>query len=402
MPRYYVVVSLFVSFVLAAGCGGGGPLPPPAPPAPIVTSTTIDGNTLITIAAKSNDLVWDPVHGVLYAAISHDSPNYPGTIAAIDPLTGRMNSSVSVSHEAGMLAISDDGQFLYAGMDPKSSEEGFVQRYVLPALTPDIQISLGSRPAYPLEPSLPYYPLALAVAPGSPRSLAVAKGLFQNGPGNFAQHDFAEIYDDQQARPKMISDGYPFESNFLAWGADATTIYVTDPVPQLHVLSADATGLTNISTFVIGFTGGPLFPSLPVRIFFDKTTGYIYTDQGQVVDPANGQRIIRYSFWGNSGDQQPGIFYPDPRLDQVYFVETMSPHVCVWPQCNTLIGTLDKTSGQILRSISFKDFSYPPVVLTRWGSNGLAFTTNNVRLDGVVIDRTNGKIFILQGPLVAP
>ena len=63
-----------------------------------------------------------------------------------------------------VLAMSDDGQFLYAGVN------GSVQRFTLPALT-DINYALGSDFL-----GHPHVALDIQVAPGAPHTTAVTRG----------------------------------------------------------------------------------------------------------------------------------------------------------------------------------------------------------------------------------
>ncbi len=408
---------LFLSLALAVGCGGGsvgtggtGGSVPPVNNNP-VTSATIDGNTLITINAKSNDLVWDSIHGVLYAAISHESPNYPGTIATINPNTGNVSSSMSVSQEPSVLAISDDAQFLYVGIDPTSrtaTAGGYVQRYVLSTWAPDIRIQLGLFVSPP-DPTYAYYPLALAVAPGQPHTLAVSSGLFRNPPGNGPQFNIAAVYDDQQARPNMLTDGYPISVSSFAWGANAGTIFLvddTDPA-SLYTYAVDPSGVSDVTNQAVEMSTPFADPPLALKIIFDNAKGYIYTEQGEVYDPISGKQIIKYSVDGILNLGQLGIFYPDPVLNQIYFVgqtqaqfDGCEPGTQVAP-CQGTIASLDKTTGAVLHSITFDSLYNFPVVLTRCGSNGLAFTIGSVRLDGAFPQSNQGLTFILQGPLVA-
>ena len=88
------------------------------------------------------------------------------------------------------LAISDDGKYLYVGLDGK----GTVQRLLLPALTPDISIPLGSDPTLGIT-----HALDLQVAPGASKTIAVSKGVVQ-APSIQAQGGIA-IYDDAVQRP---------------------------------------------------------------------------------------------------------------------------------------------------------------------------------------------------------
>jgi hypothetical protein len=400
-PRVFLLAFLF--FLSACGGGpnieggsggGGGNNNNP------VTKTIIDGNTLITIDAKSNDLAWDSTHQVFYSAISLESHNYKGTISAINPLTGAISSTVTLSQEPVVLSISDDDQFLYAAIyppSPTSTDGGYIQRYVLPALTADIQIPLGGRLASPGISASAYYPVDLRVVPGSPHSVALVKGLYLSGLISFAELTTIEIYDDQQARANTI-DAYPFSGLSLAWKPDASTLFTADEVSYLYVLAVSASGVTNVTTQITNL-GMPYSP-LPLAIFFDDGSGYIYTCQGTVVDPVSGQVVITYTPNGGAYDPLNTNFYPDPEQGQVYLIRTMEPTGCVYGQCNTSISTLAKSDGSVLGSITFNAMDYPPVTITRWGNNGLAFTTNSIRLDGIVTDPTAGKIFIVQGPLI--
>jgi hypothetical protein len=404
MTRFLRVVGILVFLAFAVGCGGGSaPAENPSPNPPPV-GTNIDGNTLVTVDVKSNDVLWDPTHHKLFLAISNDSPSHPGVITSVDPMDGNLGLELTVSHEPSMLAVSDDGQFLYAGMDPTDTEEGLIQRYTLPAFTPDIQIPLGLEVPNPGEVPHKFYPIVLGTVPGSPRSAMVAKGIFRNGPFNPADFITVGVYDDEHFRPDQ-----PFiEVNGFSWGSESGSIFLSEIAspPNIYSYDVDATGLSRFPTGTFPAEAGLDFPLLPLRLFFDKTTGHLFTSQGEVFDSATGEKIITYRV-GISPQViiDTGIFFPDPVLNQVYFVGLTDPQLGCNPgrtyySCEATIATLDKTTGAVLRSIVFTGLIEPPAALTRWGSNGLAFTTGSVRLTEPKPGQ--GQVFIVSGPLVGP
>jgi len=92
-----------------------------------------------------------------------------------------------------VISISDDGQFLYIGLDGSSS----VQRFTLPSLAPDIRYSLGANRF-----DGPYFALYLQVAPGAPRTTAVTSGIFNLSP---AAASGISIFDDDAMRPTIAA-----------------------------------------------------------------------------------------------------------------------------------------------------------------------------------------------------
>jgi hypothetical protein len=92
------------------------------------------------------------------------------TTNVIDPIAGTPVASVSTG-SLYSLAVSDDGQYLYGGTSSTTAENGVpmggassVQRFLLPGLTPDIQIPVFSESGLEL---LPPSVALVRVAPGA-------------------------------------------------------------------------------------------------------------------------------------------------------------------------------------------------------------------------------------------
>jgi hypothetical protein len=69
----------------------------------------------------ANDLVWDAAHQLIYLSVPSLASANGNTVAALNPLTGAIEFSQFADSEPDALALSDDYQFLYAGIDGASS-----------------------------------------------------------------------------------------------------------------------------------------------------------------------------------------------------------------------------------------------------------------------------------------
>jgi hypothetical protein len=70
------------------------------------------------ISLDMNHLLYDPFTRKIYVTIPSTATQVTGnSIVAIDPATGQLASPVNMGSEPNRLAESDDGVFLYAGID---------------------------------------------------------------------------------------------------------------------------------------------------------------------------------------------------------------------------------------------------------------------------------------------
>jgi hypothetical protein len=120
------------------------------PPATYLTVLNLEGS----------DLIWNPSQQKLYVAVPSGASTNGSTITIVDPIAGAVTAAQTLTSPASGLAISDDSQYLYAVTSAASA----IQRLILPALTPDIQWSLGT------SGTPPYTNLAgdIKVEPGAP------------------------------------------------------------------------------------------------------------------------------------------------------------------------------------------------------------------------------------------
>ena len=176
---------------------------------------------------KANDVVYDKVGGKLYVSVPGNSTAYPNSIVVINPSTGAVEASVWVGSEPNVLALSDDGQYLYVGLDGA----GAVRRMHVPTLTPGLQFSVPGGSLSEVNCALD-----IAVMPGSPQTVAVVRRPLNSS----GSHGIA-IYDDGVQRPDATTEWYGPRT--IAFGADGTRLYGGDGY-SAWALTVTGTGVT--------------------------------------------------------------------------------------------------------------------------------------------------------------
>ncbi|MDB5970089.1 MAG: hypothetical protein JWQ90_2539 [Hydrocarboniphaga sp.] len=218
--------------------------------------------TMTPTAVVANDIVWDKTHGLLLASISMEAPEYPSTIAVIDPSTAAVVSHVPTEPEPGALAVSDGGQYLYVATSRK------LQRFRLPSLALEATADLPGNDSTP--PVAGSAPKSLAARPGDPATVAID--------GVFLMRDMA------------LLSGAGDSASWSRWSEDGGALYG---------FNAQSTGMTlwrwpfNSSSAVTQL-GSPFDYAFPVNagypfdITFAVGGGLLYADTGAVFDPATG------------------------------------------------------------------------------------------------------------------
>jgi hypothetical protein len=318
-------------------------------------SPTGTGFATQIVNQASKDIVFDPVDQLFYLSVPNTDPS-GNTIAVLDPSIVQIVGGQYAGSNPNVIAISDDGQFLYAGIDGSS----FVQRFTLPSLAPDIRYSLGADRF-----DGPYFALDLQVAPRAPRTTAVTSGIFNLSP---AATGGISIFDDAAIRPSIAKGFGPggggsvlYDS--LQWSSDATSLYAAnneDSGYDFYSLSVDSTGVTLTSDYP------NVIPGVRDRIHFDGGTKLIYSNSGYVVNPLTGAAVGTFVFtrW-----LTPPVMVPDSNLNTGFFAaQTGSSSVVIY--------SFNLTTFAPISSILIPNVSGIPLRLIRWGQSGLAFNTD--------------------------
>jgi hypothetical protein len=316
----------------------------------ILTIYSIPSATVTSVKSvdlPANWLAVDPVSGRLFATVPGPVATYGNTVAEIDPAAGSIVTSVFVGSEPGVAEVSDDGQYLYVGLDGAQS----VRRVTLTDLTPGLQFSLGSFQAEELH-----------VMPGRSQTVAVSRRNPNSSPSNTG----LVIYDDGVAR-SLMGPGHT-GSNTFGWTQDGSDIYgynfeTTEfGLRRVHVGPEGATEVWVKSGLIDGFYNR-------MQVVGDQ----IYGGIGVVVDGDLRERL------GSCG--LAGWLAVDRYLGRAFY------------QWGDKIFVCELATYQLLGILTIPGAVAPASVarlnLVRWGTDGLAFS------DGQ-------KIYLVRTPLASP
>jgi hypothetical protein len=317
------------------------------------TITPASSSTSITaINLASLDLAWDATNAHLIAPVWSADPQYGNTLAAIDPSTGAIVTSVATTPDPDLARISSDGNSVFTGY----AAANWATQLALPGFSSPSSFNLGADSSYG-----PYFALDLQAAPGSPDTAAItlgSKGVLPPAIGGIV------IYDSGVPRPtKAPGFGLGNEYDNLQWGSDSSSMYATDLSDggDFYAFTVNTSGvsLTLTANFALGTSGAG-------KMHFDSSSGNIYDDNGMVINPANGTQIGTFN--------ASGLMAVDSTQNRVYILGQTSSQTGT---SNYTIQSFNKTSYAAVSSIPLFGISGTPVAFIRWGTNGLAFVTYN-------------------------
>jgi hypothetical protein len=297
---------------------------------------TVGRAALKVVQLGAIDLVWDPVHALLFTAVHQRYVS--DSITAIDPVSTARGATVAAS-SAWQLSISDDDQFLYV-VFPATHEP---LRYTLPGLTGAMTIPNMAGAG------------TVAVAPGAPTTVALSA------------YGIIYVVDGTVARTKV---GAMYGTQSIAWGFDASTLYAISQLdPGISIFNVDPSGITARSV-----VGSMRFGSA-TTISFDRTTRRLYASSGENLDD-------------HGGDPRPFPLAADINttckvaidgvLGKAFFAcnEDFARGSGVLMRFLTVRSFDLRTQQQISRILLLANSATPSSVL-RWGNDGLAVGTDS-------------------------
>ncbi len=349
--RLYLIQSTLVS--------AAEPIPTPTPPpTPTPTPTPEAPVSVKQVALRTKDLINHPTSGTLYASVPSSQGVGGDSLVQINPLTAAVGTPVPVGSEPGQLALSDDNQTLYVGLDGP----GAVRRFDTATQTPGAQFSIGTNGS-----GQPLRPADIAVMPGSPLTVAVAKLLFSI--------NVVAVYDNGVQRPDTAGNG-----PYIEFGASPSRLYVS-PLSGGGVVKHNVTptGLTPV---------GPAWTNGDDIIF---AGGLLYSSRGTVVEPETA--TLRGTFNG-TGTGNVKLMAVDVGLGRAYFLNLST----VGAQTRGDLRVFDINTFLLVGQATLQGIGFTPTEqseslrassLVRWGENGLAF-------------RTPSHVVILRSTLINP
>ncbi len=354
--------TITVTACLDSGCANTVPVTPATIAAHYTITNTVGGALGYTIELAppgAADVAWDATRNQLVLAVPPAGAGLPGSVTTYDPATSTQGPSLQANDAISVIALSDDGQYLYAGLKTTN----VMQRFTLSPLAVDLAIPLGNDVLYPSNPQAPLCAWDIQVAPGQPHVAAIIQVDPQlSGPGG------VRVFDDATGRPLVVGrDSHPSLVS-IQWGADATQLFAGGET--FTAMSVDSMGPVVTAS---GFqTGG-------ARIHY--ANGLAYSEHGEVLDAPTGQ--LQYTF-PLQGYWQSGAV--DAAVGRIYFVTANNP------QGYLQLEVFDLGSHAGIATVRLPGYA------------GFTSTTRTIRWgrDGLAIVSSLGQLVLLHGPLVAP
>jgi YVTN family beta-propeller protein len=230
--------------------------------------TPIAATTPTTANLLANHILWDPGTERLYTSIPSAAGSFGNSVAIVNPATQSVESTIYVGSEPDALAVSNDSQYLYVGLDGA----GAVARMNLGSHAVEAVYSLGNQVR-----EGPIRAFQIAVVPDAPHSYVISLQYLSNPSPNYAG---LAAYDDGVQRTNMIlgfssSDALAFsdspavmyginnqvDANVRTMKIDASGISITNVITD--PLNGFARYLQYNSGTLYGSTGVALIPATP-------------------------------------------------------------------------------------------------------------------------------------------
>lgn len=340
-----------------------------------ITAATAPGLRVVNILA--NSLAWDPVNKVVYLALPSIDGTNGNSVQIVNPTTGTLGKSAFAGSEPFLLSVSQNSKYIYVGLGGSSN----VQRMTLPELGTDIEIPMGTN-LY----SGPLYAMDLQAAPNADGTVAVVRGTPNVSP---EEEGGVVIYDDGVARPNVLC-GFIQSGCTTGGGSLYGSIQWSSDGSQMFAANNEDTGFDfyTIPVTSAGF-GTPtdypgVFDYFNAAIHYDPVTHLVYDDDGQIVSPATGQVVGTFA--------ATGLMVPDGALGKAFFIGQTQAQVGT---SNFTIESFDIQHFTPIASLTVTNAVGVPTHLIRWGTDGLAFTTNSTYGSS-----TTGAVYFINGSFV--
>ncbi|WP_353078979.1 T9SS type A sorting domain-containing protein [Flavobacterium sp.] len=224
-----------------------------------------------TLNLTTNDLVYDSVTNKIYVSIPSANGSNGNSIGIINPNNYTLENTVFIGSEPTVLAISDNGQYIYSGFSGSST----VRRFDVTTQTAGLQFSLGSDSS-----TGSYYVEDIEVMPSQPTTIAISR----KNNGFSPRHEGVVIYDNNVMRPTTTPDHTG--SNRIEFTSQNSLIGYNNETTEFGIrrLSVNSSGVSNVSV-----TQNVLSNFYLDFIYKDN---YMYSFDGKVVDVTTAPFVI--------------------------------------------------------------------------------------------------------------
>ncbi len=311
------------------------------------------------IALQNNAIVYDAERNRILASTPNWSSTIGNSLVPIDPVRGRVGMPTWIGSDPWQMAISDNGQYLYAGLYSGWA----VQRVRLEDLVPDLRIPLydeadtgwGRRPTRVNE---------ILAYPGRPESFVVARAALPGNPEYIVPHGVA-VFDGPSKRPRATSElPYDTQIQSIQWDGSGRSLY--------GFLNFRELAVTDQGVELLSATSGVtpmVFSTDQMRCQYDLC----FTPAAVIIDAKSQESLGRFAV-----DLYSDEFYwadfiaPDLDRGLVYFLADLGRRN--YGDRRLLVEAYDIHT--FLRvGVLLIDDAEPPTGLLIWGDDQLAVST---------------------------
>ena len=232
----------------------------------------VNSSTPITILdVWTNDLVYDQVTDKLYASIPSNNGSNGNSLGIINLEDYILENTVYIGSEPNALAVSDDGQFIYATLKGAP----MVSQYIVDAQQLGIQFTVGDSNFVG-----PLYPYDIEVMPNNPNTVAVSR-IAQSSSGFYG----TAIFDSGVIRDINTSSIYPNNYSYVINFLNDSVLYGYNN----HSTGFDFNGAKIDSSGIYQFCNvGNIIQGFSMREM-EIVDNRVYFDYGGVVDVSNNE-----------------------------------------------------------------------------------------------------------------
>jgi hypothetical protein len=314
----------------------------------------------------ASDVVYDPYSQKFYTSIPASSPANPNTLITIDPATGALGTPIPIGNDPASLAISDDGQILYVGLNGDHA----VLPFNLGTQHPGAEIPL------PSDPQGGYVnAIDLQVQPGHPDNVVVSLGLAAYGPG-YGQDGLAFI-----SRGKVTTSYFYHPPNNVA--VSGTAFFdSTNAYGWQHNFGSN--GMLHFIVSGNQLLEAPGFPASYNLGAFATDGLHLFDVNGDVLDPTTGNALMNLNVYSSSS------VLHDPSTGRIFFEGSGELFV------------FDSTTFNQVEVAGGPGSSNSRIV--KWGLDGLAYlTSSQSNPNGYdLIQVRSNAFYSLPGPYALP
>ena len=225
--------------------------------------------TVKVLDIVTNDLVYDSKTDRIYVTIPSSNGANGNSIGIINPNTKQLENTVFIGSEPTVMAISDDGKYIYTGFSGTST----VRKFIVSSQQADIQFPLGSDNF-----SGPFYAYDICVMPNNPNTIAVSR-IVKNSTGFYG----TAIYDSGVVRPVNTDSNNPHNDSYVIGFYNDSIMFGYNNHStgyDFNILKVDTFGVKEIDNFGCLVTGW----NIDNFVVNEKK---LYFDYGNAVDVTN-------------------------------------------------------------------------------------------------------------------